>query len=289
MGADYIYEYWKTAPEFAPNKFEISGGLELREGDTVFSNYVAKLGQAIGSIYGEFEVPEQLLYDIEIDNNEQVITIGGYSSQSNMNKTASTMDVGLREMFASLNTNVHKKKSKRQFKLCKKKTRSQKFTDIGRNDGPENIYHGGDFDVTREIIMDSMPNQPGLRFSDIPDEVLQDCSQSVDIDGGLDEEYNIMTELSNVENNIMADMSTEAKNNTEPEHNITEVKHKTDAEKWDMLRDPHEDGDDYNIAAEIDGVHSPKNSRALTPHSDLEMDNIEQPTEFEILSIMNRY
>jgi hypothetical protein len=89
-----IYEYTKSNPQYAPNRFEIVGGAEYDEN---FQNYIDELNQYIGG--------GSTLYDIDADDDNVIITIGGdledeikYDNIFTKG-TASTAEPGLSDMF----------------------------------------------------------------------------------------------------------------------------------------------------------------------------------------------
>ena len=108
MMADYIYEYWKTAPEYAPNKFDIVNGLE-GSATGGFAEYGARVGGAMvgGTIVGG--VDERDLLDIEIDDDNVAIVFGNFEDESwdggsdraaGGRHGASTLEDGMRELFS---------------------------------------------------------------------------------------------------------------------------------------------------------------------------------------------
>ncbi len=105
MAAEHIYNYWKSDPEYVPNKFQIVGGLEgsiSENNNLAFSQYISNIGQTLNNIYGgadTYDVLDKDLYDIEVDGGEQLVIIGGGPARYMPQKSASTVEPALRDLF----------------------------------------------------------------------------------------------------------------------------------------------------------------------------------------------
>lgn len=315
MAAEYIYEYWKTEPTYTPTKFDIVGGLEGSIGEQTninVSNYINKLGGIVGAFYGggEYSVSEDSLYDIDVTDTEQIITIGGNDSPSFVNKTASTVETGLKEMFAMMESYVPKHRRKQKIipgpKKGKKKAKARRR---GRGE-TDNIS-----DATAETIGPTPP----IKFSDTTDETLQSCpcdtSDNGIFDGGSESDSSVELIDGANESGSDSDDSDEYLSDDPAEGSTNQgaisIKTTYDAidapSKKNYLEDVMDEGDDYDIALEIEKSPEKKkklklpryskkgsagvretitylNTHTKTQHPD---DNILEPLQSEITALID--
>jgi hypothetical protein len=123
MSYEQLYRYFKQQPSYIPNKFDIIGGFPSDTKYDEFTNIVAELG---------FDIVEP----------EEIVTVIGGETKSR-NKTASTVDDRLIQLFAHLDTakviRPHSKKKKKtkpktKPKNAKSKPHTRKRTRKGGED-----------------------------------------------------------------------------------------------------------------------------------------------------------
>lgn len=150
--ADIVYTYYKELPQFRPNKFDIVGGFES-------NNNINKFVDKIGGYYGgEYEIDVSELDNIEFDTSNKIIAVGGYDSEQSGNKSASTVEPGLLQMFSNIDKRskiVKTPKNKRKRKVMKNSN--------------------GSSGSGQEFLAKVPENTPPMKFSDITDEILYKC------------------------------------------------------------------------------------------------------------------
>ena len=165
MSADLIYEYWKTKPSYIPNKFDIVGSSEKYEG-----------------------IDE--LEDLQLELDDMSATVFG-GAGTFVNKTASTVETGLKEMFAMLTvqqprkfvplfTKKPTKKAKVSKEYAKKIRRVQRAMDkinrpskhvrmhVNKHGKPKKHRRGGDEPVI-DAPAESSLQAPAPKLSEIND------------------------------------------------------------------------------------------------------------------------